>query len=161
MRARLTIFLAVALPLTAADLVTKAVVPTDPDLYHLRSGLWQLGSTALIALAAALCRLPSRLFAAAAGVFAAGLAGNLVSALAHRGAVPNPFVAGPLAFTLADVVLVAGVTLVGVAGMRLAVRHRELLPTATIPVRLVRYLRGKQASSGPNHRLRPEHGSGD
>ena len=146
-RTRLWMFLAAAVPLTTADLLTKALVPTDPGLYHPRSGAWQLGSAALVALAVAFCRLPSRLFAVAAGVFAAGLAGNLLSALAHGGAVPNPFV--------------AGVALLGTTGMRLALRHRHLLPTSTIPVRIVRYVRGKQASSGPNHRLRPEHGSGD
>jgi hypothetical protein len=160
-RARLSIFVAVALPLTAADLLTKAVVPTDPGLYHLRSSGWRIGSAALLVLALVLCRLPSRFVAAAAGVFAAGVAGNLVSALGHDGAVPNPFVAGTVAFTLADVLLVAGVAVVGAAGMRLAVRHRHLLPTSTIPVRIARYVRGKQASSGPNHRLRPEHGSGE
>jgi len=160
-RTRLWMFLAAAVPLTAADLLTKALVPTDPGLYHPRSGAWQLGSAALVALAVTFCRLPSCLFAVAAGVFAAGLAGNLLSALAHGGAVPNPFVAGPLAFTLSDVLLVAGVALLGTTGMRLALRHRHLLPTSTIPVRIVRYVRGKQASSGPNHRLRPEHGSGD
>ncbi len=143
--ARLSLFVAVALPLTAVDLAAKAALPTDPGLYHARSGAWELGSAALLAVAVALCRLPSRLFAAAAGVFAAGLAGNLLSALHHGGAVPNPFVAGTVAFNLADLLLVTGIALVGAAGMRLARRHRHLLPTATIPVRIVRYVRGRGA----------------
>jgi hypothetical protein len=139
--ARVCILVAVALPLTAADLATKALLPTHPGLYHDRSNAWALASIALLALAIALCRLPSRLLAAAAGVFAAGLAGNLVSALDHGGAVPNPLVAGTLAFNLADVLLVSGAALLGAAAMRLARRHRHLLPTATIPVRIVRYVR--------------------
>ena len=141
MAARVCILVAVALPLTAADLATKALLPTYPGLYHDRSNAWALASIALLALAIALCRLPSRLLAAAAGVFAAGLAGNLVSALDHRGGVPNPFVAGTVAFNLADVLFVAGVALVGAAGMRVARRHRHLLPTASIPVRIARYVR--------------------
>ena len=145
MRARLSILVAVAAPLAVADAVTKAALPTDPGLYHLRSGGWQLGSAALLGLAVLLSRLPSRLFAAAAGVFAAGVAGNLVSALGHDGAVPNPFVTGTLAFNLADVLLVTGVALLGATGMRLAARHRHLLPTATIPVRIVRYVRSRGA----------------
>jgi hypothetical protein len=139
--ARIGILVAAALPLTAADLATKAVLPTDPSLFHERSTAWALASLALLAVAVALCRLPSRLLAAAAGVFASGLAGNLGSALRHHGAVPDPFVAGTVAFNLADVLLVAGVALLGAAGMRLAVHHRHLLPTASIPVRIVRYVR--------------------
>lgn len=144
MAARITIFLAVAAPLTAADLLTKAILPTDPDLFHARSDAWQLASVALVAVAAALCRLPSRLLAAAAGIFAAGIAGNVVSEWSD-GAVPNPFVAGLLALNLADVLLVAGLALLGGAGMRLATQHRHLLPTATIPVRIVRSVRGRGA----------------
>jgi hypothetical protein len=143
--ARLSILAAVALPLVAADLATKAVLPTDAGLYHLRSGIWELASAGLVVVAAALCRLPSRLLAAGAGVFAAGLLGNLVSALGHGGAVPNPFVAGTLAFNLADALQVAGLVLLGAAGMRLARRHRHLLPTQTIPVRIVRSIRGRGA----------------
>jgi hypothetical protein len=143
--ARLSILVAVTLPLTAVDLAAKAVLPTDAGLYHLRSRAWELGSAALVAAAVALCRLPSRLLAAGTGVFSAGLAGNLVSALGHGGAVPNPFVAGTVAFTLADILQVAGLVLLGAAGMRLARRHRHLLPTATIPVRIVRYVRSRGA----------------
>jgi hypothetical protein len=144
-RTRLSILAAVMLPLTAVDLATKAALPTDTALFHLRSSAWELASVALIAVAVALCRLPSRFLAAAAGLFAAGLAGNLGSALRHGGAVPNPFVAGTVAFNLADALQVAGLVLLGAAGMRLARRHRHVLPTATIPVRIVRYVRSRGA----------------
>jgi len=145
-RTRVAILLLAALPLAAADLAVKASVPTGALLYHHRSTGWELGSVALLAVLLLLVRLPSRLLAAAGGVYAAGLAGNLLSALSDGGRVPNPFVAGTLAFNLADVLLLGGLALLGIAGMRLAVRHRHVLPAATVPVRIGRYARARWAA---------------
>ena len=92
-------------------------------------------------------RLPSRLFALGAGVLAGGLLGNLGSAAIHHFLIPNPFVAGDVAFNLADVWVVCGVAIVGAAGMLLAVRYRHLLPTHTIPVRVVRYVSARCAAA--------------
>lgn len=146
MRSRVAIVCLAALPLAAADLAVKAALPTDPSLYHRRSPEWALFSALLVAVVVlAAARLPSRLFAAGAGVLAAGAVGNLVSAWRDSGLVPNPFVAGGLAFNLADVLFVAALALEAVAGMRLAVRYRHLLPTSTIPVRIARHVRARRA----------------
>jgi hypothetical protein len=142
-RARLGIVLLVALPLAGADLVVKAAVASSPYAAHHRSPTWAAVSLGLFVVALLAARLPSRLFAGALGVLAGGLLGNLASAAAHHRVVANPFVAGAVAFNLADVFLLAGIVLVTVAAMRLALRFRHLLPTHTIPVRLVRYLRAR------------------
>lgn len=146
MRARLAIVLLVALPLAAADLGVKAALPTDPLLYHHRSHEWVLLSVALLAVALLLARLPSRLVAGGGGVLAGGILGNLISAYRHRDLVANPFVSGNLAFNLADVLVLAGIALEIVAGMRLAVRYRHLLPQSTIPVRIARHVRARRAA---------------
>ena len=91
-------------------------------------------------------RLPSRQFALAVGVLAGGLLGNLVSAVTHGGVVENPFVAGDVAFNLADALVLGGLVLVAVAAMRLAVRFRHLLPTQTIPVRIARHVNAHPAA---------------
>src|SRR5205823_3772120 len=100
----------------------------------------------ILVVAVLAARLPSRLFAVGAGVLAAGLLGNLVSAVAHGGVVANPFVVGDVAFNLADVLVLGGLVLVAVAAMRLAVRFRHLLPTSTIPVRIARHVNARLAA---------------
>ena len=62
-----------------------------------------------------LALLPSRLVAAAAGVVAGGVLGNVISAYRHGGRVPNPLVVGTVAFNLADVFVLAGVPVLIVA----------------------------------------------
>ncbi|HEY6030217.1 MAG TPA: signal peptidase II [Gaiellaceae bacterium] len=146
MRARLAIVVLVALPLAAADLAVKTALPTGPALYHHRSHAWVVLSAVLVVLALLAARLPSKLLAFAAGVLVAGLAGNLVSAARNADLVPNPFVAGRLAFNLADTFVLAGIALLSLAAMRLAVRHRHLLPQSTIPVRIVRHIRARRAA---------------
>jgi hypothetical protein len=131
--------------LTAADLSVKAALPSQ--LSHHRSATWAVASFVLLVACPLAGRLPSRLLGSAAGVFAGGLAGNLVSAVLHRGVVPNPFVVGDAAFNLADVLLLAGILLGIVATMRLAVGYRHLLPTQTIPVRLARYVAARCAAA--------------
>ena len=140
MGARLGIAVAVMVALAAADLAVKASLPSDPALAHHRTQAW-IGLSFGILLLVLLCtRLPSRLFAVGAGVFAGGIVGNLGSAALHHRVIPNPFVVGEVAFNLADTLIVSGLFLAGLAIMVLAVRHRHLLPTHTIPVRIVRYV---------------------
>ena len=144
MRARLTILVLIALPLAGVDLALKTVLPTDAGLAHHRSGAWVALSLALLVLLSLLARLPSRLLAATSGLLAAGILGNLVWAAAHDGRVANPFVAGAVAFNLADCLFVAGLVLETAAAMRLAVRYRHLLPQSTIPVRIARRIRARR-----------------
>lgn len=146
MRARLGIAAAAALALAVADLVVKAAVPGDPAMAHHRSQSWMALSFGLFLLVLLFTRLPSRLLAFGAGVLAGGLLGNLCSAAIHDRVIANPFVAGDVAFNLADVVVLCGIALLGVAGMRLALRYRHLLPTHTIPVRVVRYAHARLAA---------------
>lgn len=138
-KGRAGIAVVVALALAGVDQLVDAVAGSDPSTAHMRSVGWVAASLALLVVAAVLVRLPSRLLAFGAGVFAGGLLGNVVSAGVHGRAVPNPFVAGEVAFNLADVCVLAGIVLVIVASMRLARRYRHLLPRHTIPVRIVRY----------------------
>jgi hypothetical protein len=146
-RARLGIATAVALALAVADLVVEGSVRANPAYAHHRTQGWMGLSFGVLLLVLLSTRLPSRLFALGAGVLAGGLLGNLGSAAIHHFLIPNPFVAGDVAFNLADVSVVAGVVIVGVAGMLLAVRHRHLLPTHTIPVRVVRYVAARCAAA--------------
>lgn len=145
MRARLGIVVGAAALLTAADMSVNAALPSQ--LSHHRSATWAAVSLVLLVVSPLAARLPSRLLAFAAGIFAAGLAGNLVSAGLHRGDVPNPFVAGNAAFNLADTLLLAGIVLGIVATMRLAARYRHLLPRHTIPVRFARYVAARCAAA--------------
>jgi Signal peptidase (SPase) II len=144
-RGRIAIVLFLVVPLAGIDLLVKAVLPTAPLFFHRRSGEWMILSAVLLVVALLLTRLPSRLLAGGAGLLAAGVLGNLVSASLHRGLVPNPFViiSGDfeVAFNLADLFVVGGIVLLTVAGLRLAVRHRDLLPQSTLAVRLFRRVR--------------------
>jgi hypothetical protein len=149
-RARIAIVVCLAVPLAAIDLVVKSVLPTASLYFHHRSGAWMIFSAFLLTFALVLTRLPSRLLAGGAGLLAAGVLGNLVSASLHHGLVPNPFVIVgsdfELAFNLADCFVLGGIVLLTVAALRLAVRYRDLLPQTTIAVRLVRRVRSLLAS---------------
>jgi hypothetical protein len=148
MRNRIAILVCVAMPLAGADLLVKSALPTDPFLFHQRSGAWMILSAALLLFALLLTRLPSRLLAASAGVLAAGVLGNLVSASLHRGLVPNPFVLDDgdfeIAFNLADLFVLGGIVLLTVTALRVAVLNRHVLPQSTVAVRLVRRLRASR-----------------
>ena len=103
-------------------------------------------SVLMLVVALLLTRLPSRLLAGGAGLLAAGVLGNLVSARLHHGLVPNPFVVVlgrylELAFNLADLFVLAGIAVLNVAALRLAVRYRHLLPQSTVAMRLARRIR--------------------
>lgn len=129
----------VAVALAAVDLVVKAAAPPHPGFAHHRTPGWMGLSVGILLVVLLSTRLPSRLYALGAGVFAGGILGNLASAALHHGVIPNPFVAGDVAFNVADTFVVSGALLVGVNAMRFAVRYRELLPRHTIPVRIARY----------------------
>ena len=148
MRARIATLALVAVPLAATDLLVKSVLPTNPFFFHHRSGAWMTLSAVLLVFLLLLTRLPSRLLAASAGVLAAGVLGNLVSASLHRGLVPNPFVIvgrdWELAFNLADLYVLGGIVLLTAAALRVTVRYRHVLPQSTVAVRLVRRLRASR-----------------
>ena len=151
MRGRIAIVVCVALPLAGIDLFLKSVLPTAPVYFHRRSSEWMISSAILLVFALLLARLPSRLLAGSAGLLAAGVLGNLVSARLHHGFVPNPFVIVgkdfELAFNLADLFVLGGIVLVTVAALRLAVRYRHVLPQSTLAVRLFRRVRSLLAPS--------------
>ena len=135
--------LAVALPLAAADLLVKAAVPTSAWAYHERSLGWLALSVVLFVALLLVTRVPALLVAPAAGLLAAGLLGNSLSAAWNGMEVPNPLVAtsdrGVIAFNLADIFALTGIlTLLLAIGVWL-IRNRELIP----PPDEVRATRGR------------------
>ena len=84
----------VAVPLAAADLFVKATIPTQPWAYHERSIAWLFLSFALLGGMILIAQIPSVLVAPAAGVLAAGILGNSLSAAWNDMEVPNPLLAG-------------------------------------------------------------------
>ncbi len=147
---RLSVLAITAAAVVALDQSVKWIVPTEPRLYHERSGAWFALSVAVLAGTALLALLPSRGVPVAAGVVAGGVVGNLVSATLGHGLVENPLVidlrGGGIAFNVADVAFVLGIVLLTAALMEVAVRHRHLLPQSTIPVRLARRFRARRAA---------------
>lgn len=135
--------LGVAIPLAAADLFVKATIPTESWAYHQRSIGWLVLSLVLLAGMLVVVRIPSRLVAPAAGVLAAGLLGNCLSAAWNGMEVPNPLVIGGthalIAFNLADVWVLAGIFVVIAAIAVWLIRNRDLLP----PPAEVRSTRGQ------------------
>jgi hypothetical protein len=129
---RIGIMLGVAVPLATVDLVVKATEPTAPWAYHQRSYAWLVLSVALLAGMVVISQIPSRLVAPAAGILAAGILGNGLSAAWNDMEVPNPLVVGGdrafIAFNLADVWALTGiVALVCAIGLWL-IGNRDLLP---------------------------------
>jgi lipoprotein signal peptidase len=116
---------AVALGLTAIDLVQKASAPVYG---HPRGLAFVAGAAALaVAIAVLVPRVPSLPLSVAGGVAAAGALGNLVSALAWRGGVPNPIVVGDVAFNIADVCAVSGAAALVLGAALFALTHPALL----------------------------------
>ena len=115
----------VAAGLTAADLAEKA---TQPVYGHPRSTTFVVGAAVLtFAIVAFVPRVPSRALSVVGGVAAAGALGNLVSALAWRGGIPNPIVVGDVAFNIADVCAVAGALGLVLGAALFALTHPALL----------------------------------
>ena len=122
---RRRLLIAVALLLTAADLGQKASAPVYG---HPRGVGYVLVAAAITALLLVFVpRVPSRALAVAGGVAAAGAFGNLVSALAWRGGIPNPIVVGEIAFNIADLCAATGAIALVVGAVLFAVRHPALL----------------------------------
>ena len=117
--------------LAAADLALKATIPTAPWYFHERSGVWVVGSFALLIAALALVRVPSSAVALGAGVMSGGVAGNLLSAHWNDNSVPNPLVLGDhvngIAFNAADVFILVGNLLLISALIVVTIRHRDQL----------------------------------
>jgi lipoprotein signal peptidase len=122
---RTRLLIAVALVLTAVDLGQKASAPVHG---HPRGVAYVLLASAIaVLLLVFVPRVPSRALAIAGGVAAAGACGNLVSALAWRGGIPNPIVAGDIAFNAADLCAVTGAIALVLGSLLFAVRHPALL----------------------------------
>jgi lipoprotein signal peptidase len=134
-----TVLAVTAAVVAGVDLVHKAFELADPGgavVLHPRSALYALGVGAVSALWAAailLTRSPS--IALAGGVFLGGAAGNVASLALWPSVdgVPNPLLAGNVAFNVADVAVTLGLVLVLAATARFAVRNRGRLHE---PVRL-------------------------
>jgi lipoprotein signal peptidase len=125
MGARRLLLVSVAAMLLVPDLVQKAAAPVYG---HPRSAVYVGLAAGMLALLVALVpRVPSRTLAFAAGVACAGIAGNLVGALAWRDGIPNPIVVGDVAFNLADVYAVVGAGALVFTAALFALTHRELL----------------------------------
>jgi lipoprotein signal peptidase len=122
---RQRLLIAVALLLTAADLGQKASAPVYGHPRGLGYVFVAAAITALLALFVP--RVPSRTLAVAGGVATAGAFGNLVSALAWRGGIPNPIVVGEIAFNIADLCAATGAIALVVGAVLFAVRHPALL----------------------------------
>jgi lipoprotein signal peptidase len=119
------LLIATALVLTTADLAEKA---TQSVYGHPRSAAYvALAGTLAVVLIALVPRVPSRALSVAGGIATAGAVGNLVSALAWRGGVPNPIVAGDVAFNIADVCAVVGAAWLVLGAALFALTHPALL----------------------------------
>jgi lipoprotein signal peptidase len=124
-RSRFAVLVLVALALTAVDLAQKA---TAPVYGHPRGPLFVVVAAVLaLAVGALVPRVPSTWLSVAGGVAAAGALGNLVSALAWRGGVPNPIVVGDVAFNVADVCAVVGAAALVLGAAAFALTHPALL----------------------------------
>jgi lipoprotein signal peptidase len=117
------------IPLTALDLLVKRVGSTPEWAYHTRSTSWLVLCFVLLAAIVVVLRVPSKLVPPAAGVLAAGVLGNGLSALASGDlVVPNPLVihAGGevVAFNLADIFVFVGLaTMLPVLARELIIRR--------------------------------------
>jgi hypothetical protein len=127
MARRLAVVVSLAGGLAAADLALNALVPTDAWDFQQRSEAWSIVALVLLGALLAVGLLPSLIVLLAAGVAAGGVAGNILSARLHDGRVPNPLVVGPVAFNLADVLVVCAAPILTVALARVAIRHRAFI----------------------------------
>jgi lipoprotein signal peptidase len=121
---RLTL-VAVTAALVAVDLAQKASAPVYG--HHRSPAFVVLAALLTAGLIAFVPRVPSRVLPVAGGVAAAGALGNLVSALAWRGGIPNPIVVGEIAFNIADVCALLGAIALVLGAALFALRHPALL----------------------------------
>lgn len=123
---RLIAFAGCASALAAFDLAAKALWPPPPELVHDRSAAWIVASFILLTCCFVLALRSSPIICAAASTCAGGLAGNLISALAHGGRIPDPFLLGGpahgIAFNPADAFFVLGVSWLSCASIQRLVR---------------------------------------
>lgn len=121
------VLLATAALLAGADLAHKAAVTGEATLLHERGTAYVVLAVVAVPWAGALVAARSLALAVAGGVLLGGAAGNLAS-LALWPGVPDPLVAGPVAFNLADVfALAGGLVLVPAAAAFVLVRRRGRL----------------------------------
>jgi|SRR5215210_1363899 len=132
--ARSAAVLSVTAALVAAlDLAHKTVAlaePADAVVLHPRSALYAVAVGAISALwAAAILLTRSASIALGGGVFLGGAAGNVVSLALWPSldGVPNPLVAGDVAFNVADLAVAFGLALVLGSAVVFAARHRTRL----------------------------------
>jgi lipoprotein signal peptidase len=125
---RLLALLIVATVLAAIDQWVKVMVSTPVWAEHHRSDAWFAGSCAVLIAILPLTRLPSRAVAIAAGIFAGGVLGNLISAGSDGLYVPNPIIImhgmGGVAFNPADTFILVGNVSLTAALIVVCVRHR-------------------------------------
>jgi lipoprotein signal peptidase len=128
---RLLALLLIAVVLAAIDQCVKHVVSTPLWAVHHRSHLWFAGSCLFLIAVLPLTRLPSRGVSIAAGIFAGGVLGNLLSASTGGLNVPNPIIVmhgvGGLAFNPADTFIEAGNLALMATLISISVRHRAKL----------------------------------
>ena len=122
---RQRLLVTVALLLSAVDLGQKASAPVYGHPRGVGYVLFAAALTLLLVLVVP--RVPSRALAVAGGIAAAGAFGNFVSALAWRGGIPNPIVAGQVAFNIADICAVTGAASLVVGCALFALRNPALL----------------------------------
>jgi Signal peptidase (SPase) II len=127
MPVRLLLVVVPAIALAGVDLPLKALLPTAAWEFHARSQGWSVVGIVLLAALLLIGLLPSRLVSPAAGVAAAGVAGNVLSARLHGGRVPDPLIVGTIAFNLADVLVAVAAPLLTVALFRVAIRNRSFI----------------------------------
>ena len=131
---RLLLVVVTGAALASVDLIVKATVPTAWWAFHHRSDGWVALSVVLLIGALVLAFLPSRAVALAGGVMVGGVLGNLVSARADGGWVPNPLTiggyGGGIAFNLADVFFVLGEVLLITTLIVQVLRNRDRLAPA-------------------------------
>jgi hypothetical protein len=128
---RLLALLLIAVVLAAIDQTVKHSISTPLWAVHHRSGTWFVGSCLVLVAVVPLTRLPSRGVAIAAGVFAGGVLGNLLSASADGFNVPNPIIVthgmAGIAFNPADAFIEAGNLALMAMLVSICLRHRDAL----------------------------------
>lgn len=129
----LALLLGAATTAAALDLAHKALAIAERGgavLVHERSALYVVGvAAASLAWAGAVAMTRSSAIALAGGLVLGGAAGNLVSIALWPSlpGVPDPIVAGELAFNVADAAVAAGVALLVPATVVFALRNRARL----------------------------------